>query len=599
MIQLSEDEVPGNPGAPDYEADARRRALEALSRPPEPLGPIGTEGEAAQAIGDAQRATMPAETRAGDMGLRPEDAIPPTQGGPATLAPEPAAAPTRRVQLTEQDVPAFTARAPRAPAQVPPSTTQPPSAAVPVQKTGTSSESAMDRELRAAREQRARRMIMNTLASAIEVGGSLGLGVPVPTGQPTQAGPGEDEARIMREHRLAAAQKEREGREAELAQARQGRESQLEDREMALRERALALQEERARAPRQTTDLDAARAEQIRTGIAGAAARRDPFSPESRAAQSQFAALVDTLPPAFRSRLGATFSPERIRGMSADELDAPTRRIAAFRERGTAGGSGSPGGSERRAATRSAIVAGLVQRGMSEEQASAAVDAMGADRAAAAIASDTLARGRTDDRMHTQREEILPGVFAGVDLSPGEARSMRDGFSSMRTSVSNMAEVEGIAQRYGTSGVLSPEARAEMRPRLVTLRAMVAQMGNTGVINPSEVRTINEALPNPTDVEQMTVGDFRAQLRAWRSQLDASVRSQLISRGVDEDGVRTAMGLLHGGSHRRTSGSPTAAPGAQPPTAPAADMVRVRRRSDGALGQIPRDRVTDAYEVVQ
>lgn len=600
MVRFDEDEVPGNPGARETpEQEARRIALDALSRPID-LDPPGAEGEAAQAIGDAARASggMPPPTRAGDVGLSPEDTMPPRrvvqigEQQPITGRPEdsivqrgdgagavmsPAALMHRRSHETADTSPPVTATTP----------------ATMTDKGGSGpSESALDRELRAAREQTARRVIGNTFGSAIELIGSAATGVPVRPGRSIEAGPGEDQARIMREHRLAAAQKEREGRETQLATSRAAREATLEDRDFALRERMAGIAERRASTPTQPRELDAARAAQIRESIDAQRRRMDAASPESAAARAQFTATMDTLPASMRSRLGEAFPQDRLAGMSAAELDAPMRRIAAFRERGTAGAS--TGGGGQATATRAALIRAYRERtGASEEEATAAVGALGSQRAASALTTDALARGRAEARAQTEGEEILPGVRAGVDLSPGEARGLRDGFASMRTSLENMRAVDGIARRYGAGGVISPEARAEMRPRLVTLRAMVAQMGNTGVINPTEVPTINAALPNPTDAEQMTVGDFNAQLTAWRSQLEASVRSGLVARGVDEDGVRAAMTMLHG---RRAA--PRA--GAAGSTA-TAEGVRVRH-PDGRTGTIPRERLDAArargFEVV-
>lgn len=612
--RLEEDEVPGNPSAPvSPEAEALAIAYEGLLSPlsaPPDLGPMASQGQAAQSLGDAARSQGMPETWAGrdaTAGLGDRDIVAPRAGGSATMPDVPAYDP-RRDQASASIARRAPAAAPATPTSAPTPTPGP--AAPPIAPTSPETgqpvtqakaatqrgESALDREMRAAQEARARRMIGNAFGTVVEMAGSLATGVPIQPGQATPAGPAEDEARIAREHRLAAAQKDREGREAALEAARAEREATLEDREYGLRERALEVQAARAGQPQTPRDLDVARAEQIRNAIADREARRDPTSPQSQAAQASFMAVLDGLPPSVRRSVAGSFTEDRVRGMSADSLAAVTAQLARVTPRVGAGGGGGGAPSGARAERRDALIARMQREGnMTEAEARATVDALGPERAAATLASDALARSRSTARMQTAGEEILPGVFAGVDLSPGEARSLRDGFASMRTSAENMVAVEEIANRYGTTGVLSPEARAEMRPRLVTLRAMVAQMGNTGVINPTEVPTINAALPNPTDVEQMTVGDFRAQLRAWRSQLDASVRSGLVARGVDDDGVRAAMGMLHGGGSARRP----ARPAGTAPTPPAVEMVRVRRRSDGRTGTIPRSSLSDAYEVIQ
>lgn len=596
-VDLGDEPIAGNPGAPlDPEAEARAAALSMLEEPID-IAPPTREGEAAQAIGDAARAQGMPETWAGrdaTAGLGPADVVAPRDGGSATM---PAAPVAPRLRLDGGSLSLNDPRRDHASAVVarttsdttpaaPTAPTTPAPAAAPTMtqaatKTGgpSSGEGSLDRELRAAREARARRMIGNAFGSLVEIGGALATGVPIQPGTPVSAGPAEDEARILREHRLAAAEKDREGRESSLASARAEREAMLEDREFGLRERALGVQEQRANRIEQPSDLDAARAEQIRESIARHEREMSPDSPESAAARGEFMAIVDTLPPSMRSRTLEALG-SRVETMSATELRAPIARLTRYVERGTSGHAGGPP-SPARAERRASLEAAAREAGINPAAASTMTDQQ--------LASEINMRGRQTARMQSEGEEILPGVRAGVDLSPGEARSTREGFAQLRTSMANMAEVENIARRYGATGVFSPEARAEMRPRLTTLRAMVAQMGNTGVINPTEVPTINASLPDPTNLEQMTVGDFSAQLRAWRSQIEASVQSQLAARGVSDDGIRAAMDLLHS---RRARPQQAAA------RAPADGMVRVRRRSDGRTGMMPRDRVTDAYEVV-
>jgi hypothetical protein len=616
VIQLTEDDVGGAfPGRPEDEARrlARRRALDALAQPID-LGSMGHEGEAAQAIGDARSSVEEPRHFAGDVGLRSEDAIPPSQGGPADMP----AASSRRVVLTEEDVPPVTASLSQATSgdvrrtlspqalthrdahqaadvSTPAMQASQPTAAQ--SASGKSAErpmSAMDRELAANREAHARRVLAGALSNVVRLVGMGATGVPVAMGEMLDVGLGaEREGEIRRQHRLAAAEKDREGREAELARARLEREQAASADEMAFRREQLDVMRQRGERGPATSPLQQAQADRIREEIARHQREMEPQSPESATARAQYLALVDTLPQGMRGRLMQAIPPERVETMSAAELRAPTARIQAFRERGTAGSSSGGGG--QAAATRAALIRAYRERtGVSEEEAAAAVSALGSQRAAGALTTDALARGRAEARAQTTGEEILPGVTAGVDLSPGEARNLRDGFSIARTSLENLRAVEGVARRYGAGGVISPEARAEMRPRLITMRAMVAQMGNTGVINPTEVPTINAGLPDPTNLEQMTVGDFSAQLAAWRSQLEATIRSGLVARGVDEDGVRTAMTMLHG---RRAA--PRAAAGGAA-SAPAAG-VRVRH-PDGRTGTIPRAQIERAqaagFEVV-
>lgn len=610
MIQLSEDDVGGplTGRPPDYEEDARRRALEALSRPLD-LGPVASEGEAAQALGDAQRATMPEPTRAGDMGMRPEDAIPPSQGGPSEFAPEPApvasAQPRPVVQLTEEDVggPIVAPARPAAPTAQPVGMSAAPmvaeAASAPQGAPGQPKDASrprdpMQAEIDASRDAQRRRILAAAFGNIIRGIGGVATGTVVPLQDMPDAGQAsEEEAAIRARHRTAAAQKDREGREAEQSTARQEREDAQRAEEMAFRREQLDVQRTRGTGNAPASPLQQAQADRIREEMALRAREQDPASRESEIQRSQYLATVDTLPQSMRARLSQAIPQDRLATMSAAELRAPLARIQAFRERGTGGGGGgSPVASATRAQTREQLVTAYMGRtGASREEAAAAVGALGDTRAAAALTSDALARGRTEARQQTQGEEILPGVVAGVDLSPGEAREMRTGFATARSSMANLGAVEQIAGRYGATGVVSREAAAEMRPRLVTLRAMVAQMGNTGVINPTEVPTINAALPDPTSIEQMTIGDFGSQLRAWRSQVETSVRSQLLSRGVDEPGVERAVGMLRTGR------------GAARPTARAAPEGSVRvRHPDGRTGVVPQAQMERAraagFEVV-
>lgn len=590
MIRLTEDDV-GGPitGRPDTEAEARSRALaamlEPLSQPPE-LGTLSRPDQG-EVVGDASRAA--GAPYQGDLGLRAEDTTPPRDGGAADI-PQPAT--PRTVRLTEEDVggPIVAPVAPQ-PARAPTMAGPVASVAQPAQTEAKDARrpiSAMQAEIDASNDAYNRRILGNALANMVRVIGMAASGTAIPPDAMPDPGAGaEAEARIRARHAALTAEKERGAREEALASARMEREAQLQDRDYALAERRLAMQEAQASQPETQSELESARAEQIRSALASERARHDPFSPESRAAQSQFAALLDTLPPTLRSRMGELFTPERLRGMSAAELDAPTRRLSAFRERGTVGGGGGGGGSWSDDAAVGALRAAAVEAGVPE----AAAAMMDRRQLTAEVAQRTRRTGIGSG------EEILPGVFASVALSPGEGRALRDGFSTARTSMANLREVESIANRYGVTGVVSPEASAEMRPRLVTLRAMVAQMGNTGVINPSEVPTINAALPNPTDLSQMTVGDFRAQLGAWRSLLESSIESGLIARGVDEDGVRRAMGTLRGQRPTPRAAAPRgAAPAAQ------AESVRVRH-PDGRTGTIPRASLERArslgFEVVE
>jgi hypothetical protein len=146
-------------------------------------------------------------------------------------------------------------------------------------------------------------------------------------------------------------------------------------------------------------------------------------------------------------------------------------------------------------------------------------------------------------------EEILPGVRAGLPLQTGEAARMREGFASAMGSASALRRIGEIAERYGgVRAAISPEAGAAMVPELTLLRGMVATLGQTGTIQQGEVPTINAALPNPADLQQMTFGTFDARLNQWRRGLEDRVRANLGTRGVDAAGIDRAVRALWSGS---------------------------------------------------
>lgn len=606
-VDLGDEPIAGNPGAPlDPEAEARAAALSMLEEPID-VAPPTREGEAAQAIGDAARAQGMPETWAGrdaTAGLGPADVVAPRDGGSATMPSAPVA-PRLRLDggslslydprrdhasaVVARTTPDTTPAAPMAPSAPAPAAA--PTMTQAATKTGgpSSGESSLDRELRAAQEARARRMIGNAFGSLVEIGGALATGVPIQPGTPVSAGPAEDEARILREHRLAAAEKDREGRESSLASARAEREAMLEDREFGLRERALGVQEQRANRVEQPSDLDAARAEQIRESIARHEREMSPDSPESAAARGEFMAVVDTLPPSMRARALEAFGP-RVETMSAAELRAPIARFTRYVERGTSGHAGGPP-SPARAERRASLEAAAREAGINPAAASTMTDQQ--------LASEINMRGRQTARMQSEGEEILPGVRAGIALDRGEGGRIRTGFASTRAGLANLRAIEDLAQRYGASAAFSPEALAEVRSRMTNLMSMVAAAGHLGVIAPGEVPRIQGSLPDPTSIQQIGIGGFAAHLRSWRSMFDDAVASELVARGVDDEGVRNALAMLHGGGARPQQTA------ARAPAAESGGVERVRmRRPDGSISlvradQVERARASRGYEVVE
>jgi hypothetical protein len=175
----------------------------------------------------------------------------------------------------------------------------------------------------------------------------------------------------------------------------------------------------------------------------------------------------------------------------------------------------------------------------------------------------------------SQGVEIVPGVFATVDsVGAVDARQMRQGIATAQAQAANLRGLGQIHEEFGGLGTrISPEAQQRIRPRLVTARGMVAELGRTGVINPGEVGTINAALPDPNSLAQMTFGTFNSALQEWQQMLEENVRAQLGGAGVDDTGVQRVIGALRTGSWSQGGGAQRGAPRAQP--APQGDRIVV------------------------
>lgn len=317
--------------------------------------------------------------------------------------------------------------------------------------------------------------------------------------------------------------------------------------------------------------------------------RQDPASGISSGFRDAIRARVGLMPDADVVRMAQDFPDlRRLDQMSADELEPIYRAMTT----GVGVRLGRPGaGTGGGGADRDALVAEMVRRGIVEspEEAQSTVRAIGARGARSAIQQSLspTARARGGD---AEGLEILPGVRAPLSDAI-EARAIRTGFSQARTQYASLGEVARIAERFGSTGPISPEAAGELGGPLSRLRAMVASLQNTGVINPSEAPTIEAMLPDPRSVSQMTFQTLQGRLDSFRHELDSQVTSQLATRGVDEAGIRTALQQLHGAVGARPRASASAS---------APERVRVRD-ANGRTGTVSRaflDAHPDEYEVI-
>ena len=319
---------------------------------------------------------------------------------------------------------------------------------------------------------------------------------------------------------------------------------------------------------------------------------RDPASGESERARARLSAELDAMASSPRLRAVADAVRGSLDTMSAEDVQRleSSQLLRPFLGRGVGGGgSGGGGGS------RDALVQQYMSAGMSEEDARARVAALGATGARAELR--TMA---TEERRGTEDasggEEILPGVCAGIDLGTGEGRALRTRANTYRDGYRALGEVEALLNRYGAETIINPEIQAELQPAMVTLLAMVAQIQNTGVINPTERPLIEATLPDPSSLTGMSLGRVSGALRGWRRRLDGAASSLMETAGVDEEGLNAGLAWLHSGLR---------APGSRRGASSSGPTVRVRD-AEGRVSSVPAEAWAElpeeeraGYEVVE
>jgi len=330
---------------------------------------------------------------------------------------------------------------------------------------------------------------------------------------------------------------------AATSDARQAEESMAN---RALRERQVGTME--ARENRMSTEEDElapvrsalmrAQADRMRTQNAGAEyetetsrASRDPSSDVSRNAQ----ALIREN----RAVLGRSFSlsDEQIGRMSAAELQPFVGQHGSLaRALGRRGGGVGGAGASR------------VMSAMPERFAEANGEAAEARWRTMTASQRENWYPQANGDGEAGQTQILPGVTSTIELSDTEVRQLRAGLASTQSYRSTLSSIGEIARRSGgLSAKISPEARAEITPHLVLLSGMVATLGQTGTINEGEVPRINAALPDPSNLEQMTFGSFGTRLQTWQTLVTNNTRAQLRARGVPEDGIDRALNIMSRG----------------------------------------------------
>lgn len=182
--------------------------------------------------------------------------------------------------------------------------------------------------------------------------------------------------------------------------------------------------------------------------------------------------------------------------------------------------------------------------------------------------------------------EVIPGsgIRFGGDVDSVTVRQVRQGLIGARSHAAALGTIDRIARERGASATVDPRIEADLVASTQAMMAMVAQLRNTGIINPAEAPTIEAAIPNPTSMRQMTLGEVQRRVNSFRNLLDQRVRAQLSANGVDEAGQEQISRWLRSGS---MGGGGAGAQRAAPAGGPQSDMVRVRR-PDGSERSVPR-----------
>lgn len=403
-------------------------------------------------------------------------------------------------------------------------------------------------------------------------------------------------------------------RTAEAAQQRQDQQDELAQQRLALEERRTAATE--AQIPSRVAATEAlasqrtASAEDTRADVLYRTATREQRQdPDSAASVGERAALEARL-----GLMGARGEAERARipdpaTLNADQLhEIRSALTSGVGIRGMGGsGTGTSAGAPR-ADTR---IAEAVRLGMFDDETTArqhmeAVGSENFDRELVSRQNEVTAgesaasRSRSPLREGEQGEEVFPGLHAGVRLATGEARVLRHDIGAVAGRMSSLGRMREIGDQFGWSGAISPEAAARVRPRLMALRSMAAQIQGTGVINPSEVETINASLPDPTDLQQMTFGTLRAALDEWQGMLEDAVRGNMGDTGIGlQEGPDALIRRLRAAASRSREPSETpahspASPSSAPEPSSGGGTVRMRRPDGTIAPNVPADRVDAA-----
>lgn len=374
----------------------------------------------------------------------------------------------------------------------------------------------------------------------------------------TLAGQAHDRAlaerRVGTQERAQEALAERQQSLSETGQAREERTAQIAARALELRETGME----------SGAALTQARIEAIRSAQAEREALRDPTSPESLRAVDRFGRRVEHIGQVTGRDYDITAE-----GLAAEDVRAMEQGLSSTRSPQAPRGRGTGGG-------------GPMGRPPWFAGDDAEWGALGATGRRSAILRHSQASGADAEGF----PEVIPGsgIRFGGDVDSVTVRQVRQGLIGARSHAAALGTIDRIARERGASATVDPRIEADLVAATQAMMAMVAEMRNTGIINPAEAPTIEAAIPNPTSMRQMTLGEVQRRVNSFRNLLDQRVRAQLSANGVDEAGQEQISRWLRSGS---MGGGGAGAQRAAPAGGPQSDMVRVRR-PDGSERSVPR-----------
>jgi hypothetical protein len=318
------------------------------------------------------------------------------------------------------------------------------------------------------------------------------------------------------------------------------------------RERDAALDIQRQRFALDERRVGAELAETERTR-AQDAALDDAASGPTRQARAALAVRLSQLHPAQQASaleaIGGTAGLERMTGRQAMQVMEQLARPLQMRGTGGAGSGGSPGARGRvpTEQDRTALVDAAVRLGIPRE----AAELTSTRDLLAQVRSESAQRGRSEvaaeRREEPDTQELLPNVRVSSQYMDSTTfRNHRQGIIASRHAGDSLRSIREVQQRYGVQAVIDPRARAELAAPLQRMLTRISQMRSSGVIQPSELPTIEAFLPDPSSGRQITIGEFDARMRSFMRDIEDEVRSTLEADGADAQSIENALRYVRG-----------------------------------------------------